>query len=268
MVGVLVATDPASGEQFGVQFDRMFLSGLTAETCTSTSCTPESGNVAWVAPPRSAPVSVATAMEMQLVDSTHISLPVFPPLPTTGGSSNLHVNCGTWTPEQGPGAMVVGLGMNRVTSSAENAWTMNDDSTISPVINNVPALDYVLAWGTFRWAPCLSTQPTGDGTTRLTLEFANDTSAIKFYFRATQPAPPLPPLASPPPLNTEEVWVEQCCANGALGAQEARAAATPFASFHAAMQRNLGTYLASDLTAANAYYGAQRARAETAASAG
>lgn len=103
---------------------------------------------------------------LQLGADRHLLLPEDGPQELAGVA--LHINCGNWDPTSGSGAKVIALGNVNPYSPTVNAWAVNDDFTLSPVIHAVwmqcsaeaardgfcPASSWVLAWGRFTWAPC------------------------------------------------------------------------------------------------------------------
>ena len=261
MVGLLVATDPTSGSQFTVQLEARNWIGGASEANPQ----PTQGPNAWVATFQSTtvPLQPGSGTELQLGDRGHITVPTHPP-PVGTGSAGLHINCGTWTPDAGPGAMVIALGSTSSWYTSENAWTVNGDNTVSPVLANVGVQsDFVLAWGTFRWSPC--NQP-NYGTT-VVLERADNATVPKFYFTPTQPAPPIPPTPrpQPPPPPTRpavDIWREQCCATTGRRAQEEllQSEVSPWGFFTAAVEQTNRAYFDANPAAERTHLEARRAR--------
>lgn len=233
MVGILVGTS-GDGSQFSVKMrDRHWFGGAS-----ETNPIPTRGGNIWVAGFRNTKVPLSQGTELKLGGSRHLTIPQYPGITSPEGSSwsaGLHINCGTWKADDGPGAKIVGLANTRTWSEWENAWTVNADGTISPVIRLVPQTAFVLGWGSFRQATC--TQPNQETT--VTIENATDPTVIKLYFTPSAPA---------------LYFIDQCCYNSGGGggrrAQElTRVGMSPLGGLNAAMQSSYEAYLAQNETA-------------------
>ena len=150
MQGRLVATPAdATASPFSVEIgERHWLDGGTeANPCTNCY------NV-WVASFLGSTVQISAGTLFELGHQRHIHIVNYPP--PTGGSSGLHINCGNWKPSDGPGAMIVGLAgpAAHAWSAYSNAWTVNADGTVSPIVDNVARTEFALGWGSYRWASC------------------------------------------------------------------------------------------------------------------
>ena len=195
-----------------------------------------------------------------------------------GSTVGLHINCGSWKEADGPGAKAIGLcSLGDWEAEGDNRWSLNDDATLSPVVHGVPIRSYVLAWGTFRWAPCHSF----DTYETIVLELRHNATAPKLHFvpivqqaggaagigealpevdrvardvgdlvqirtggggddLEAQPSDTPPLLAATRQLEEwHEAWRLRCCS---IGEGEHPYAAAPWADFNAAMRENSAAY--------------------------